>query len=66
MYSLPNNAIVLACFNQSYKLDASTFECWIEILKEIPNAYIWLLYDNVLARENLLKFACARNIKVTE
>tara|TARA_A100001035_G_C27780622_1_gene501562 strand:+ start:310 stop:2058 length:1749 start_codon:yes stop_codon:yes gene_type:complete len=63
MYSLPNNAIVLACFNQSYKLDASTFECWIEILKEIPNAYIWLLYDNVLARENLLKFACTRNIK---
>jgi protein O-GlcNAc transferase len=63
MYSLPESATVLACFNQSYKLDFITFKCWLEILDELPDSVIWLLKDNDLSQKNLIKFASERNIE---
>lgn len=63
MCSLPESAIVLACFNQSYKLDRITFECWLEILNELPDSVIWLLKDNDLSQKNLIEFASERNIE---
>jgi len=60
---LPEKAIVLACFNQSFKIDISTFKCWIEILKELPNSVLWLLSDNKLAEKNLYTYLCKNNIK---
>ncbi len=60
---LPEKAIVLACFNQSFKIDASTFKCWIEILKELPNSVLWLLSDNKLAEKNIYRYLRKNNIK---
>ena len=62
---LPQEATVLACFNQAFKLDKQTFECWIEILQEIPKSVLWLLNDNKLARNNLLKYINEKNISDT-
>ena len=62
---LPQEATVLACFNQAFKLDKQTFECWIEILQEIPNSVLWLLNDNKLARSTLLKYINEKNIPET-
>lgn len=40
---LPEDAIVYACSNQLYKYDPTTFDCWMEILKRVPNSVLWLL-----------------------
>ncbi len=39
---LPDDALVLACFNQPFKFDAALFALWCEILKELPGALLWL------------------------
>ena len=59
---LPDNASVLACFNQSFKIDNATFDCWIEILEELPNSVLWLLNDNKSAQKNLRDYIKGRNI----
>jgi predicted O-linked N-acetylglucosamine transferase (SPINDLY family) len=51
---LPENAFVLCCFNNGYKITAEVFSIWMELLKELPNAILWLLETNQTARENLL------------
>ena len=60
---LPKNALVLACFNQSFKLDRATIDCWIEILKELPHSILWLLADNELAQKNLSEYIMKKNIE---
>ena len=59
---LPKNAFVLACFNQSFKLDKTTFDCWIEILRELPDSILWLLDDNKVAQQNLSNYIKKKNI----
>lgn len=52
-YNLPDDKIVLACFNQSYKLTPEMFAQWADILHARPNTILWL-YSNVAgAEENL-------------
>lgn len=34
-YNLPENAVVYCNFNQLYKIDPSTLDMWIEILKQV-------------------------------
>ena len=50
---LPEGAIVLACFNQPYKITRQVFECWVDILRAVPQAVLWLLDDNPAARTRL-------------
>jgi protein O-GlcNAc transferase len=38
------------------------FNCWLEILEELPESIIWLLEDNKTAQLNLLEYAKKRNI----
>lgn len=40
---LPSNTIILANFNQLYKIDPTTFRTWLRILDRVPNAILWLL-----------------------
>ncbi len=60
---LPENDLVLACFNQSFKFDKATFDCWIEILKELPNSVLWLLNDNKCAQKNLINYLKSKNVE---
>ena len=39
---LPDDALVLACFNQPYKLTRTYFAIWCEALRGIPSAVLWL------------------------
>lgn len=41
-YDLPENALVLACFNQVYKITPEVFAVWMRILHDIPSAVLWL------------------------
>ena len=52
-YGLPDDSVVLCCFNQSYKITPDIFGVWMEALKAQPQAVLWLLEDNALAVKNL-------------
>lgn len=42
-YGLPDDAVVYCNFNQLYKIDPLTLHMWVYILKNVPNAVLWLL-----------------------
>jgi predicted O-linked N-acetylglucosamine transferase (SPINDLY family) len=46
---LPSDAVVLACFNNIYKITADQFACWLRILTRADRAILWLLDDNPFA-----------------
>lgn len=54
---LPDNAFILANFNQLYKIDPTTFLLWLRILERLPNAYLWLLRFPKAGEANLLASA---------
>jgi predicted O-linked N-acetylglucosamine transferase (SPINDLY family) len=43
---LPVDAVVLACFNNIYKITPGLFACWLRILHRCGRAVLWLLDDN--------------------
>jgi predicted O-linked N-acetylglucosamine transferase (SPINDLY family) len=50
---LPEDAVVLCCFNQTYKISPHMLDLWARILLEAPNTVLWLLAWNPRARSNL-------------
>lgn len=54
---LPGNKVVLGCFNNSWKITPTVFRCWMRILKNVPNAILWIYADNQVAENNLLREA---------
>jgi predicted O-linked N-acetylglucosamine transferase (SPINDLY family) len=52
---LPEGAVVLCCFNQSYKLSPAMLDHWACILAQAPRAVLWLLIWNPHAQQNLLR-----------
>jgi len=61
-WGLPKEAVVLGCFNQSFKLTPETFATWIRILQAVPNSVLWLLHDNPQATANLRSEAAHHGI----
>ncbi|VVC39759.1 Hypothetical protein CINCED_3A015386 [Cinara cedri] len=43
IYNLPENSIVYCNFGQHYKINQSTLNLWITILKLVKNSVLWLL-----------------------
>lgn len=55
-HGLPDDALVLCGFNQPFKLSPEVFDVWCDLLRQIPNAVLWLLDwlgqgEDVLRRE---------------
>lgn len=50
---LPAEGVVLCCFNQPYKILPGVFGAWMRVLREAPQATLWLLEWNSQARDNL-------------
>lgn len=50
---LPERALVLASFNQTYKLAAPFVDLWMETLRAHRDAVLWLAVPHALARRNL-------------
>ena len=61
-FNLPEKAFVFCCFNNNFKILPTTLELWARILSKVPNSVLWLLEDNILAKENLIKQAESRGI----
>ncbi|MBK9675635.1 MAG: tetratricopeptide repeat protein [Betaproteobacteria bacterium] len=56
---LPADAVVLACFNQTYKLSREFFALWLAALERVPQAVLWLYAPLAPARANLVAAARA-------
>lgn len=56
-YGLPDEAIVYCNFNQLYKIDPSTLQSWVNILKAVPNAVLWLLRFPAVGETNIQQTA---------
>lgn len=54
---LPENAFVLCCFNNGYKISSVEFTAWLRLLHRIPGSVLWLLKTNDTAVKNLKTFA---------
>ncbi|NDE89586.1 MAG: glycosyltransferase [Alphaproteobacteria bacterium] len=61
-YGLPNDALVLCCFNQTYKITPQVFDIWMHILKDEPRAVLWLFAPHAIVQENLRKEAEKRDV----
>jgi predicted O-linked N-acetylglucosamine transferase (SPINDLY family) len=59
---LPEDAFVFACFNNNYKITPTIFDSWMRILSLVQGSVLWLLADNSMAKDNLIKEAFARGI----
>ena len=61
-WNLPEDALVLCAFHQSYKISADVFDRWCELLHALPNAVLWLLQWNLNVQTQLIAAAEARGI----
>jgi predicted O-linked N-acetylglucosamine transferase (SPINDLY family) len=43
---LPGDALVFCCFNQPFKINRPIFGLWLDLLRSVPRAVLWLKDDN--------------------
>lgn len=61
-HGLPEASFVFASFNQTYKITPEIFDVWCNLLKEIPDAVLWLYESNPHAPDRLRKEAEKRGV----
>ncbi len=61
-HGLPEDAVVLCCFNNSYKISAREFQIWMRILSQVDGSVLWVLKANEWAEANLRQAAIAHGI----
>ncbi len=54
---LPAQALVLCCFNATFKISPDLFRVWLELLREVPHAVLWLFDKDPSAQQHLRAFA---------
>jgi len=59
---LPEGATVLCCFNQTVKIQPVIFDLWLDLLRQAPQAVLWMLAENDWTKENLLRQAAKTDI----
>lgn len=52
-WGLPEDAIVLCCFNQAFKITLDEIDIWSSVMRKTPNSVIWFLDTNSIAKRNL-------------
>ena len=61
-FGLPPQGVVFCSFNQSYKMDRTTFETWMAVLRGVPGSVMWLLDPGTVAARNLRQAAQAAGV----
>jgi predicted O-linked N-acetylglucosamine transferase (SPINDLY family) len=61
-WSLPDDSVVLASFNNGYKIEPLLFDAWMAILKAAPSSVLWLHHYNDLVAGNLATEAKRRGV----
>ena len=59
---LPDGAVVLCCFNQTYKISPHMLDLWARILAGAPNTVLWMLAWNPHAKANLIRELAQRGV----
>ena len=59
---LPDDAVVLCCFNQTYKVSPHMLDLWAQVLAGAPRAVLWMLAWNPHAQANLLRELARRGV----
>ncbi|HLZ75288.1 tetratricopeptide repeat protein [Phenylobacterium sp.] len=59
-HGLPEQAFVFASFNGSYKITPQVFAVWMDLLRAVPGAVLWLLQD--AAADNLTRAAAQAGV----
>lgn len=59
---LPEQALVLASFNQAYKTTPEMFGAWCAILQALPDAVLWLLVPEPTTQQRLREAAATHGI----
>ena len=54
-HGLPQDAVVFCCFNKPYKITPPVFDCWMQILKAVPDSVLWLQSTDLTVIGNLRK-----------
>jgi len=56
------NDVILACFNQLYKIEPEVFDVWMRILRRVPSTKLWFLEFTKQGIANLKKSAKKRGV----
>jgi protein O-GlcNAc transferase len=59
---LPRDGFVLCSFNNSYKLNPPCFDLWCRILRQMPDAVLWMSQGNDTVKDNLRREAEQRGV----
>ena len=59
---LPEDRFVFCCFSNHYKITEPVFAAWLEMLRQVPGAVLWLVGDNQWACANLRAHATEAGI----
>ncbi|MBQ1762802.1 MAG: tetratricopeptide repeat protein [Aquincola sp.] len=59
---LPQDAVVLCCFNQSYKFLPAMVDLWAQVMTQAPHTVLWLLSWNAHGQRHLVQAFAARGI----
>ena len=60
---LPESAFVFCSFNEARKLTPEVFDSWMTLLRDIPDAVLWLYRSNDTMAEALSREAAARGVE---
>ncbi len=61
-WGLPEDALVLASFNQVYKIVPAWLDLWARLLHQLPHAVLWQLAGSDTAHANLRRELAARGV----
>lgn len=61
-HGLPHDAVVLASFNQAYKLDPHMMKLWLDVMRQAERTVLWLLELTPACRVNLQRFAAQHGV----
>jgi len=61
-WGLPTEGVVLCAFCQTRKLNPRVFDIWMDVLREVPDAVLWLAEERAEASANLRSAAQARGV----
>lgn len=59
---LPEDAFVMCAFNHTYKILPEAFDTWCAVMRDAPNAVLWLKETNGQLHDNVRREASARGV----
>ena len=61
-FGLPEDAFVLACFCNDYKITPDYFDIWMRVMNKLPNTVLWLYSTSPSFEENIKNEAEKRGV----